>query len=149
MNKAILIGRLGRDPEQHWTASGAQVVTMRIATTESYTDAAGNKVEQTEWHRVVTFQKTAEQCARYLAKGRLVYVEGSVQTRKWQDGQGLERAATEIRADVVRFLDSAGERRVQPHAERHEQAAWPSGSESQVGGDNWGVMGSSMDDIPF
>ena len=109
MNKVLLIGRLGRDPEQHWTANGAQVVTMSVATTESYTDRAGNRVEQTEWHRVVTFQRTASICAQYLTKGRLVYVEGKIQTRKWQDQQGQDRYMTEIKAQRVNFLDRKGD----------------------------------------
>ena len=146
MNKVLLIGRLGSDPETRWTAGGAQVVTMRIATTESYTDRTGNKVEQTEWHRVVTFQKTAEQCARYLTKGRLVYVEGKVQTRKWQDQQGQERMLTEIRAEVVRFLDAASGRRnlaleASGESSPSENRCFSEGSLD--------VLTSSMDDIPF
>ena len=148
MNKVILIGRLGSDPETHWTASGAQVVTMRIATTESYTDRAGNKVEQTEWHRVAAFQKTAEQCARYLTKGRLVYMEGKVQTRQWQDQQGQERTITEIRAAVVRFLDSAGEKASRSVVPGNEQTSHPSENEKFVS-KLWGASASSMDDIPF
>ena len=146
MNKALLIGRLGSDPETRWTANGAQVVTMRIATTESCTDRTGNKVEQTEWHRVAAFQKTAEQCARYLTKGRLVYVEGKVQTRQWQDQQGQERTTNEIRAEVVRFLDSAGGRRnLAPEASKSS-----SPSENEWFSDGLlDVLASSMDDNPF
>ncbi len=146
MNKVLLIGRLGGDPETRWTASGAQVVTMRIATTESYTDGSGNRVEQTEWHRVTAFQKTAEQCARYLTKGRLVYVEGKVQTRQWQDQQGQERTITEIRAEVVRFLDSAGGRRNLVPEEKGDASP----SENRCFSDGpLDIQASSMDDIPF
>ena len=146
MNKVLLIGRLGGDPETRWTASGAQVVTMRIATTESYTDGSGNRVEQTEWHRVTAFQKTAEQCARYLTKGRLVYVEGKVQTRQWQDQQGQERTITEIRAEVVRFLDSAsGRRNLVP-----EEKGDASPSENRCFSDGpLDIQASAMDDTPF
>lgn len=146
MNKVLLIGRLGSDPETRWTASGAQVVTMRIATTESYTDSSGNRVEQTEWHRVTAFQKTAEQCARYLTKGRLVYVEGKVQTRQWQDQQGLERTITDIRAEVVRFLDSAsGRRNLVP-----EEKGDASPSENRCFSDEpLDIQASAMDDTPF
>ena len=146
MNKVLLIGRLGSDPETRWTASGAQVVTMRIATTESYTDSSGNRVEQTEWHRVTAFQKTAEQCARYLTKGRLVYVEGKVQTRQWQDQQGLERTITDIRAEVVRFLDSAsGRRNLVP-----EEKGDASPSENRCFSDGpLDIQASAMDDTPF
>lgn len=148
MNKVILIGRLGRDPEQHWTANGTQVVTMRVATTESYTDRTGTKVEQTEWHRIVTFQKTAEQCVRYLTKGRLVYIEGRLQSRKWQDEQGQERTVTEIRAEVVRFLDKASGKASFDVASSDKQIMHPSGSESSAS-NPWGVMASTMDDNPF
>ena len=146
MNKVLLIGRLGSDPETRWTASGAQVVTMRIATTESYTDSSGNRVEQTEWHRVAAFQKTAEQCARYLTKGRLVYVEGKVQARQWQDQQGQERTITEIRAAVVRFLDSAsGRRNLVP-----EEKGDASPSENRCFSDGpLDIQASAMDDTPF
>jgi single-strand DNA-binding protein len=119
---------------------------MRIATTESYTDHTGNKVEQTEWHRVVTFQKTAEQCARYLTKGRLVYVEGKVQTRQWQDQQGQGRTITEIRAEVVRFLDSAGGRRNFFPEEKGDASP----SENRCFSDGpLDIQASAMDDIPF
>ena len=148
MNKVLLIGRLGSDPETRWTAGGAQVVTMRIATTESYTDRTGNKVEQTEWHRVTAFQKTAEQCARYLTKGRLVYVEGKVQTRKWQDQQGQERTITEIRTEVVRFLDSADGKASRSVVPDNEQTSHLSENEKFVS-KLWGASASSMDDIPF
>lgn len=146
MNKVLLIGRLGGDPETRWTASGAQVVTMRIATTESYTDGSGNRGEQTEWHRVTAFQKTAEQCARYLTKGRLVYVEGKVQTRQWQDQQGQERTITEIRAAVVRFLDAASGRR--NLALEASESSSPSENRCFSEGP-LDVLTSSMDDIPF
>lgn len=148
MNKVVLIGRLGSDPETHWTASGAQIVTMRIATTDFYTDRSGNKVEQTEWHRVVAFQKTAAQCAQYLVKGRLVCVEGKIHTRKWQDPQGQDRTATEIRADIVRFLDAAGGRPSRTAAPSDEQTFNPSESEPFVSR-SWEPLASSMDDIPF
>lgn len=146
MNKVLLIGRLGSDPETRWTAGGAQVVTMRIATTESCTDSSGNRVEQTEWHRVTVFQKTAEQCARYLTKGQRVYVEGKVHTRQWQDGQGQERTITEIRAEVVRFLDSAGGRRNFFPEEKGDSSPSENGCFSDGPLD---VLASSMDDIPF
>lgn len=103
-NKVMLIGRLGRDPELRYTQSGTPVATLRIATDESYTDKNGNKVERTEWHTVIVFQRAAESCANHLAKGSLVFVEGSLQTRKWQDKQGQDRYTTEVKAVNVRFL---------------------------------------------
>ncbi|MDE7242359.1 single-stranded DNA-binding protein [Desulfovibrio sp.] len=110
LNKVMLIGRLGRDPELRYTQSGSPVATLNVATDESYTDRDGNKVERTEWHRVSVFQRQAENCANYLSKGSLVYVEGSLQTRKWQDQSGQDRYTTEIKAQRVQFLDRKGER---------------------------------------
>ena len=94
LNKVMLIGRLGRDPELRYTQSGSPVATLNVATDESYVDRDGNKVERTEWHRVSVFQRQAENCANFLAKGSLVYVEGSLQTRKWQDQNGQDRYTT-------------------------------------------------------
>lgn len=108
MNKVMLIGRLGRDPELRYATNGSPVANIRIATDEFYTDRDGNKVERTEWHTVVVFQRLAENCQAYLKKGSLVFVEGSLQTRKWQDQQGQDRYATEIKATRVQFLDRNG-----------------------------------------
>ena len=105
LNKVMIIGYLGRDPELKYAASGMPITNLRIATDESYVDRDGNKVERTEWHSVVVFQRAAENCANYLSKGSLVFVEGSLQTRKWQDQQGQDRYTTEIRALRVQFLD--------------------------------------------
>ena len=109
LNKVMIIGRLGRDPELRYTQSGSPVASLNVATDESYTDRDGNKVERTEWHRVSVFQRQAENCANYLSKGSLVYVEGSLQTRKWQDQQGQDRYTTEIKAQRVQFLDRKGD----------------------------------------
>ena len=105
LNKVMIIGRLGRDPELRYSQSGAPVCTLNIATDESYTDRDGNRVDRAEWHRVVVFQKAAENCSQYLSKGSLVFVEGSLQTRKWQDQNGQDRYTTEIKAQRVQFLD--------------------------------------------
>ena len=105
LNKAMIIGRLGREPELKYTQSGSPVCTFSVATDESYTDRDGNRVDRAEWHRVVVFQKAAENCSQYLTKGSLVFVEGSLQTRKWQDQQGQDRYTTEIKAQRVQFLD--------------------------------------------
>ena len=108
LNKVMIIGRLGRDPELKYGSSGMPIANLRIATDESYVDRDGNKVERTEWHTVVVFQRAAENCANFLAKGSLVFVEGSLQTRKWQDQQGQDRWSTEIKAQRVQFLDRKG-----------------------------------------
>lgn len=91
LNQVFIIGRLGKDPELRYSQSGTAVCNLNIATDESYTDREGNKVERTEWHRVTCFQRVAENCTNYLAKGSMVYVEGSLTTRKWQDQQGQDR----------------------------------------------------------
>ena len=105
LNKVQIIGRLGRDPELRYSQSGPPVCTLSVATDEGYTDRDGKKVERTEWHRVVLYSKAAENCNQFLKKGSLVYVEGSLQTRKWQDQQGQDRFSTEIKAQRVQFLD--------------------------------------------
>ena len=110
VNKVILVGRLGRDPELRYTSTGMPIANLRIATDESYTDRDGQKVERTEWHSVSVFQRAAENCANYLSKGSLVYVEGSLQTRKWQDQQGQDRWTTEVKAQRVQFLERKGAR---------------------------------------
>jgi single-strand DNA-binding protein len=109
LNQVFIIGRLGRDPELKYSQSGAAVCNLNIATDESFTDRDGNKVDRVEWHRVTAFQKTAENCANFLAKGSLVHVSGSLTTRKWQDQQGQDRFTTEIKADRVQFLDRKGD----------------------------------------
>ncbi len=109
LNKVQIIGRLGQDPELRYSQSGAAMCNLNVATDESYQDRDGNKVQRTEWHRVAVFQRSAENCASYLAKGSLVYVEGSLQTRKWQDQNGQDRYTTEIKAQRVQFLDRKGD----------------------------------------
>ena len=108
LNKVQIIGHLGRDVELRYSQNGSAVASLNIATDESYTDRDGNKVERTEWHHVSVYGKSAENCANYLRKGSLVYVEGSLQTRKWQDQNGQDRYTTEIKAQRVQFLDRRG-----------------------------------------
>ena len=105
LNLVQIIGRLGRDPELRYTSSGSPICSLNVATDESYTDRDGNRVERVEWHRVFVFGKIAESCANYLAKGSLVYVEGNLTTRKWQDQNGQDRSTTEIKAKSVQVLD--------------------------------------------
>lgn len=111
MNKVILIGRLGRDPELSYTPNGQARCKFSIATDEGYRDRqTGQKVERTEWHNIVAWRQTAEFCGNYLGKGRLVMIEGKLQTRKWQDqNTGQDRYMTEIVADNVQGLDRAPE----------------------------------------
>lgn len=107
INKVILVGNLGADPEKRFTGSGQAVTTFNLATTEVWNDKTGAKQEKTEWHRVVVWGKQAETCAEYLSKGRQVYVEGRLQTRQWEDKDGNKRYTTEIVAQTVKFLGSS------------------------------------------
>jgi single-strand DNA-binding protein len=106
VNKAILVGRLGADPEVRNTPSGSSVAQFNIATSESWVDKTGQKQEKTEWHRIVVWGKLASVCGQYLKKGRLVYVEGKLQTRQWQDKENQTRYTTEVVANTVQFLGS-------------------------------------------
>jgi single-strand DNA-binding protein len=104
INKVILIGNLGQNPEVRFSPSGQAVCNLSIATSESWTDKNGQKQEKTEWHRVVVFGKLAELCGQYLTKGRQAYIEGKLQTRNWQDKDGQTRYTTEVVAQSVQFL---------------------------------------------
>ena len=110
INKVILIGNLGTDPEVRYMPQGGAVANLTVATSESWTDKATNeKKEQTEWHRVVIYQRLAEIAGEYLRKGSKVYIEGKLKTRKWQDKDGVERYTTEIIANELQMLDGRGE----------------------------------------
>ncbi|MEP0546048.1 MAG: single-stranded DNA-binding protein [Rhodothermales bacterium] len=108
VNKVILIGNLGQDPELRYTGSGTAVCNLRLATNESYKDSNGELVEKTEWHSVVAWARLAEICGEYLKKGSQVYFEGSLQTRQWEDKDGQTRYTTEIKAREMMMLDSKG-----------------------------------------
>ena len=163
LNKVMIIGRLGRDPELRYSSSGMPIANMRVATDESYVDRDGNKVERTEWHTVVVFQRMAENCANYLSKGSLVYVEGSLQTRKWQDQQGNDRYSTEIKAQRVQFLERKGARDgaqdgasyggAQQGGAQQGGGAYQGGRGQQQPQDDLGPAFPSeaggMDDVPF
>ena len=109
LNKVMLIGNLGKDPEVRYTPGGQAVANFTIATNESWNDKAGQKQERTEWHRIVAWGKTAELCGEYLTKGRQVYIEGKIQTREWNNKEGVKQYTTEIVANQVLFL-AGGER---------------------------------------
>jgi single-strand DNA-binding protein len=109
INKVILIGRLGADPEIRYTPSGAEVATFRIATSESWTNKNGEKEERTEWHRIVAWRNLAKICGEYLNKGRLVYIEGRLRTRAWEDKDGNKRSTTEVEATEMKMLGGGGE----------------------------------------
>ena len=110
INKAIIVGNLGRDPEVRYTANGSAVANITVATTESWKDKqSGERQEKTEWHRVVFFGRLAEVAGEYLKKGAQVYIEGRLQTRKWEDKSGQERYTTEIVANEMQMLGSRGD----------------------------------------
>lgn len=143
VNKVILVGNLGADPEKRSTGSGNAVCNLRVATTEVWKDKSGARQEKTEWHRVVVFGVQAENCAKYLAKGRQVYIEGNIQTRKWEDQQGQTRYTTEVVAQRVQFLGGKeGGRSGETRVEDSTADAFPPPS-------NDFDQGANDDDIPF
>ncbi len=109
INKVILVGNLGNDPEVRYTPAGAAVTTISLATTDSWKDKEGNKQEKTEWHRVVFFSRLAEIAGEYLKKGSQVYIEGKLRTNKWQDKDGNDRYTTEIMANEMQMLGGRGD----------------------------------------
>jgi len=144
VNKVIIIGNLGRDPDVRYMPDGGAVANISVATTESWKDKSGEKQERTEWHRVAFFGKLAEIAGEYLKKGSQVYVEGSLRTRKWQDKEGKERYTTEIVADRMQMLGSraGGSEAMSQEAPAKEHAAFK--SEGKGGG-----IEDLEDDIPF
>lgn len=140
VNKVILIGNLGQDPEKKVTGSGQAVTTLNIATSERWNDKSGQRQEKTEWHRVVVWGPQAENCANYLSKGRQVYIEGRLQTRSWDDKDGNKRYTTEVVAQRVQFLGSKGE--------SSSTSSYESQGETIPGFDT-GASESAFDDVPF
>jgi single-strand DNA-binding protein len=155
VNKVILVGHLGADPDMRYTPSGAGVCEFRLATSESWKDKNGQRQERTEWHRIVVWGKMAEICAKYLAKGRQVYIEGRIQTRSWDDKEGQKRYMTEIVANEVQFLSSGGERGGGGGRRGADDGPPPPGDDfagggGGGGGGNYGGGGGGPDDdIPF
>ena len=111
LNKVLLIGRLGGDPELRYTADGVPVATFNVATSETYKDKGGTKQEKTEWHRVVAWRKLGEIAGEYLKKGKLVYIEGKIQSRDYEGKDGIKRKTFEIIASEMKMLGGAGEAR--------------------------------------
>lgn len=150
VNKVILVGRLGRDPDVRSTATGKKVVNFTLATDEIWTDAGGQRQQRTEWHRIVVWGKQTDACESYLSKGRLVYVEGRLQTREWQDKDGNKRTSVEVVAQNVRFLGGRGEGAgagPRTGGDRPERAERPSPA-AQRGPDEGGPGDYSYDDSP-
>ena len=148
VNKVIIVGNLGRDPEMRYMPSGEAVANLAIATTDKYKDKTGQMVEQTEWHRVNFFGRTAEICGEYLSKGSQIYVEGMIRTRKYTDKEGVEKYSTEIRGERMQMLGKNGAGR---EADDSAPARRPAASQPQPQGAGGG-SGSGIDmddDIPF
>jgi single-strand DNA-binding protein len=151
VNKVILVGNLGKDPEVRYTPGGQAVANFTIATNEAWTDKQGQKQERTEWHRIVVWGKTAENCGEYLSKGRQVYIEGRLQTREWTNKEGAKQYTTEVVANQVLFLQG-GERGQGRGASRsagapaEDFAGPPPPAMDESSG---GAPKSAEDDIPF
>ncbi len=149
VNKVILIGNLGADPELRYTGNQTPVCTLKIATNERRKDASGNWTDHTEWHQVVAFGKTAENSSQYLQKGRQVFIEGKLQTRKWQDKEGKDRYTTEILANTVQFLGGgAGAGRGTTVSKESSKAA-PAPQMTEAPPSMEGDISFADDDIPF
>lgn len=144
VNKVILIGNLGKDPETRYLPSGDAVTNIRVATTDTWKDKSGERQEHTEWHSVAFFGRQAEIAGEYLKKGSPVYVEGRIRTRKWQDKEGQDRYSTEIVADRMQLLGSRGGG--SESMAREPAAAGASGGKAPARKDPFGEMD---DDIPF
>lgn len=137
VNKVIIVGRLGNDPEVKTFPSGQTVAQFNVATSENWTDREGQRQERTEWHRVVVWSKLADVCGKYLSKGRQVYVEGRLQTRSWEDQQGQKRYTTEVVGSTVQFL---GSRDQQPSTENRDFVPQSFGPEPSF---------DNADEVPF
>jgi single-strand DNA-binding protein len=146
VNKVILIGNLGADPEVRHMPDGTAVANLRLATTETFKNKQGERVDQTEWHRVSFFGRQAEIAGDYLKKGSKVYVEGSIHTRKWQDKDGNDRYSTEVRGRVMQMLDRKGGGDYGGDAPKSppSSSSKPAAAPFEDGG-----LGDMEDDIPF
>jgi len=136
VNKVILVGRLGKDPEVKFTQGGVAIARFSMATDETWKDQSGERQQRTEWHNIVAWRKLAEICGQYLTKGKLIYIEGRLQTRSWDDREGNKRTTTEIQADTMVMLSGG-----KSEDRRVEATAAPSAtiSESEI----------TDDDVPF
>lgn len=161
LNKVMLIGRLGKDPELKYAASGTPMANFTMATDESYKDKDGNKVDRAEWHRIVVFNRQAETAANYLSKGRLVYVEGSLRTRQWKDQQDQTRYTTEVVAQRIQFLEGRGQSQDTEDSQDYAPPAQQGGGkpkakaqsqqpyEEEPMGPAFPSEASGMDEVPF
>mgnify|MGYP002634046259 CR=1 FL=1 len=156
VNKAILVGNLGRDAEMRFTTGGTGVATVSLATTDVYNDRDGQKREDTQWHRIVIWGKMAESLQPYLTKGKQIYGEGKIQTSEWTDKEGKQVKTTEIRADRIVLLGSGGggggergERTARPQRDRYAPAGAAAGGGDETHDDMGPLDAPNDDDIPF
>ena len=159
VNKVILVGRLGRDPELRYTQAGQAVVNFTMATDEVFNDKSGQRQERTEWHKIVAWARLAEICAEYLSKGRQIYIEGRLQTREWEDKEGNKRWTTEIVARDMQMLGSRGDAGGRRDAGSRDAAPGDAGEGPGAGAGEGGAGPQSGpdpfgpeqpdDDIPF
>ena len=150
LNKVILIGNLGADPETRVSPGGEAICNLRIATTETWRDKnTGERREATEWHRVAFFGRLADIAGQYLRKGSQVYIEGSLRTRKWQDKDGKDQYTTEIRANEMKMLGSRQDGDSAPRQQSAPQQPRTQQSKPQQSGSSQGGFGDFDDDIPF
>jgi single-strand DNA-binding protein len=149
VNKVILIGNLGRDPEVRYMPSGDAVATLNLATTEKWKDKSGEAQEQTEWHRISFFGRQAEICGEYLRKGSSIYVEGRLQTRKWTDKEGVERYTTEIRGDRMQMLGGRSGATGFDNTAREPEVAIAPSAAGKPAPKKSGGFDDLDDDIPF
>ena len=150
VNKVIIVGNLGKDPETRYAPSGDAVTNIVVATTETWKDkASGEKREATEWHRVVFFGKLAEIAGQYLKKGSQVYLEGKLKTRKWQDKDGQDRYTTEINADEMKMLGSKGDGQQQEGQRPQQTQQRPPANTQRKPQGQAGGFSDMDDDIPF
>jgi single-strand DNA-binding protein len=149
VNKVILVGNLGRDAELRYTPGGAAVATLNLATTEVFKDREGQKKEDTQWHRVILWGKTAETLQDYLTKGKQIYVEGKLQTRKWKDKDGNEKYTTEVKGDRVVLLSGGGRGDGAGRGEGSGRSTPAAAADDFSHGEPGGSVELTDDDIPF
>jgi single-strand DNA-binding protein len=152
VNKVIIVGNLGKDPEMRYTQNNTAVTNFTVATTDTWNDRNGEKQEKTEWHRVVTWGRLAEICGQYLQKGKQVYIEGRLQTRDWEDQSGNKRYTTEIVANTMQMLGRAGDSPQRQNAPAPAPAQAAQGGGQNSGGDPFPsapMPGNDDDDLPF
>jgi single-strand DNA-binding protein len=141
VNKVILIGNLGRDPEVRYTPSGTAVANFTLATTENWTNKDGEKQSHTEWHRIVAWRRLGEICGEYLSKGKQVYIEGRIRTNEWEDQEGNKRRTTEIEALNMQMLGSRAQSEPRQSEPRQDESSGPESATASGG--------PTEDDIPF